>query len=1012
MANLTYPEISEITIAGLPPASLEALISLRNKACESSQGGFKLQSQQRFLRRVLSPDSPVRNLLMIHGTGTGKTCTAIQIAEEYILRPEFQDKKVVVVASSAVQENFRRQLFDMSRVNLDITSGILESKQCTGRRYLDMLLRIENEPKNWNNPDTLDKLERTADRIIDEFYEFMAYGSFGNYINEKEATLKKPDFDKWVHDTFDNRLLLIDEAHNIGESGEGDGIKGITSAVDKLVKTANGLVLVLLTATPMFDTYEEIVFYFNLFLWNDRKQDFKKAMKASDFFTSDATLRGGAPGEQFREMCQNYVSFVKGDNPFTFPFRLPPPVTVDIAPPNTDFLGKRLGPTDKLKYLTVVGTPVSGVQKSVLSGEEKTDKEEKKRLLMQATLSVLPGNKTFKQVFSQAGGQYSYLVEPFLTPEKLPNHATKFATIIKCIQEGEGIALVYSNFVTHGAQMFAMALEEHGFTPASGQPLLSNPAYTGSSKGKYVLLTSTASQAELDKMVDRVKARKNRDGEDIRIIVSSQVVSEGVDFRYVRQIHVMDPWWNMSRIEQVVGRGLRTCSHQLLTFDKQNCTVYLHVVRLGDGRECYDEYTYRVRVESKAMKIARVRKVMAESAMDCPLQNQINSLPEDWQNLSIGQTRSQGHQTATYRLKDMLSPAFDETPDVKECIVTPSKVDPDHVRPLSTYLDVRDELLSKVGLLFIDKPIWDRDQLFSALRPYTKDVIVYNLQQAITSGFRFKDAFNRPSVLESKGDLYVLSPIGIANATLIERTTKPLTRGATDLPTPTKEEEREMEVSDDFLATKRASVKFPGDALVRFTDSTLNGYVFDHALNPGEKRAYLKTKPETLPFGSRLYVPESNYIVLGSETFEPPEPPVGDDGTHFREWNTAVLSKFIENKGKLFASLTSNGKFTISKMKIDKDVVRRVVEKSAKNYNPTVCGTGDNDKGTMLAFAKFVDKNGVGIPPTVKTVPDICAYSELLAREENNCAWITPEELSVLYEGKENKAAFVKEFKA
>ena len=72
MINRTYPEIAEISNDALPPASLEALQSLRNNACESSQGGFKLQSQQRFLRRILSPDSPVRNVLIVHGTGTGK----------------------------------------------------------------------------------------------------------------------------------------------------------------------------------------------------------------------------------------------------------------------------------------------------------------------------------------------------------------------------------------------------------------------------------------------------------------------------------------------------------------------------------------------------------------------------------------------------------------------------------------------------------------------------------------------------------------------------------------------------------------------------------------------------------------------------------------------------------------------------------------------------------------------------------------------------------------------------
>ena len=938
-------------------------------------------------------------------TVTHNTCTSIQIAEEYILRPEFQDQKVLVVASAAVQNNFQVQLFDMSRVNIDVLAGTLESKQCTGRRYLDMLMRIENEPKNWNNPDTRDRLERISKRIIDEFYEFMAYGSFGNYINEKQSSLKKVDFEEWVHATFDNRLVIIDEAHNIGESKDSDGVKGITSAMESLVKTANGLVLVLLTATPMFDTYDEIIFYFNLFLWNERKQDLKKSLKASDFFNSDGTLRGGVAGEEFRKLCQEYVSYVKGDNPFTFPFRLPPPKTITTQP-KVGFTGKTISPDDRLKYISLVESQVAGIQKSILTKEEREDTEERKRQLMLSTIAVLPGHKNFNQVFSLDGKQFRYIGEPFLTPEKIGEHAAKFSTIIKSIEAGEGIALVYSNYVELGSRLFAMALEEHGYTPAFGQTLLAEPSYKGASKGKYILLSSASSEAEIASMIERSKNKKNRDGNDVRIIVSSKIVSEGVDFRYVRQVHIIDPWWNMSRIEQVVGRGLRTCSHQLLPFEKQNCTVYFHVCRTDDGKECYDEYTYRFRVEPKAMRIARVRKVLAESAMDCPLQNQINTLPEDWKNLPVSQTRSEGNQVVNYRLSAMLGPTFDDTPDVAECIVKPMPEDKDHVRPLSTYLDVRDEVLSKAAQLFIDKPIWDRDQLLAAMKPYTKEVVLYNLQHAITSGFRFKDAFNRPATLESKGDLYALSPL---NGTMVERTTKPAPKGRAEFPKPEIEEEKkEIELADDILTIRRASVKLPGDAATRFSEETINGYVFDHEFTDAEKRAYLKAKPSGLPFSDRLYVPESEYIVLGYETFEPAEPPVGDDETQFREWNAALLARFIENKDVLFASLNTTRKFTISKMTIDG---KRKRDKSFKKFEPIVCGTGDNDKPTMLAFAKFIDKNGIGIPSSITRVPDICIYSELLAREEHNCMWITPEELSVLYDSKENKAAFTKEFK-
>ena len=1002
MVNLTHSEISEITNESLPPASIDALKALRNQMCETTQqSGFKLQSQQRFLRRILSPDSPNRSLLMVHGVGSGKTCSAVQVAEEYILRPEFQDKKVMIVASAAVQDNFQTQLFDMSRVNIDTIAGTLESKQCTGRRYLDMLLRIESEPKNWNNPEIRAKLERTANSIIKEFYEFTAYASFGNLILTKLGGTEKDIDREWVHEHFDNRLLIIDEAHNIRESKDEEGMKGVTRALENLVNVADGLVLVLLTATPMYDTFQEIIFFMNLFLWNDRKQKPTESVKITDFFHPDGSLK---PGDGFRKWCQEYVSYVKGENPFTFPFRLPPPKVVSQESITTSFLGKAIPPAERVKYIPLVASDAKGAQLAALKGTEAEDDEEKKRVLMQATIAVTPGNKSFNELFKSVGRQYDYVGERFLTPEKLPEYSAKFVSILNSITSGTGICMVYSNFVALGARLFAMALEEHGFTSYTGTSLLANPSYKGTSKGKYILLTSDFTEAELSKYIAAVKKPNNRDGSQIRVVVAGPIVSEGVDFRYMRQIHVIDPWWNMSRIEQVVGRGLRTCSHQVLPFEEQNCSVYFHVVRTGDGKETFDEYTYRTKVEQKAMKIARVRKVMAESAMDCPLQNQINTLPEDWKNLEIAQTQSEGGTTVTYRLKGMLAPAFDDAPDVAQCIVEPSVEDPEHVRPLSTYLDVRDELLEKIGRLMVNKPIWDRTQLVDALRPYTREVVLFNIQQAVTSGFRFKDSFGRPAILESRGDLYALAPLGTPNDTVVERTTQPPARGNVDLPEVEKEEQV-ADVTPDLLDTKRQAFKFPADATSRFSVEVLNGYIFDHEFTDAEKRAYLKSHPDSLPFAKRLFVEGTDYIVLGKDTYEPPEPPINDDLTAYRAWNAALLKTFIDNKDVLFASLKNN-KLTISKMTIEGDVPKRKREKGSKKFEPIVCDTGDNTTSVMNVFAKYIDKTGNGLPQVKgknMTGPQRCVYIELLAREENNCVWVTPEELSILYDGKAAK---------
>jgi hypothetical protein len=440
--------------------------------------------------------------------------------------------------------------------------------------------------------------------------------------------------------------------------------------------------------------------------------------------------------------------------------------------------------------------------------------------------------------------------------------------------------------------------------------------------------------------------------------------------------------------------------------------VYYHVVRTGDDKECFDEYTYRTKVEQKALKVARVRKVMAESAIDCPLQNGINTLPEDWKTLEITQRQSEGGALVTYRLSGMLAPAFNDAPDVAACVAAPSVADPSHVRPLSTYLDVRDELLVRLADLLLSKPIWDRTDLLTALRPYTKDVVMFNVQQAVASGYRFKDSFGRASILESKGDLYALAPIGVPNATMIDRLSQPAVTSRVDLPRVAPKVAPVMkEVAPDLLEAKRLAYDFPSDALTRFSTEILNGFIVDHEFTEWEKRAYLRTRPAGLPFASRLYVEGTDILVLGKETYEPPEMPVGDDLTAVKAWNARLLKSFIDSKDTLFASL-KGGKLTISKMSVDGDKATRKLDKAGKKFEPIICDTGENNTAAMNAFAKTIDSKGVGLPkvPGAPGKPDKemkgparCVYIELLAREEHMCQWITPEELSVLYDGKAAK---------
>ena len=67
-----------------------------------------------FVRNFLSFQTPYNGLLLFHGLGTGKTCSSIQVCED--MRTYYNQigikKKIIIVASPVVQENYKLQLFD------------------------------------------------------------------------------------------------------------------------------------------------------------------------------------------------------------------------------------------------------------------------------------------------------------------------------------------------------------------------------------------------------------------------------------------------------------------------------------------------------------------------------------------------------------------------------------------------------------------------------------------------------------------------------------------------------------------------------------------------------------------------------------------------------------------------------------------------------------------------------------------------------------------------------------
>jgi superfamily II DNA or RNA helicase len=1013
MVNISRPELKETKAQSLPPASIEALERLRKELCFSSD--FKLQTQQRFLRRILSPESPSRNLLMVHGTGTGKTCTAIQIAEEYILRPEFQDKKVLVLANPSVEENFKSEIFNVNRLDPD-PSGVILSKQCTGRRYLDIIQRAQSKPIRLTDLNGKKEVRDMATKIFGEFYEFQGYRTFANYIETNRPNKTDNDYNKWIHKEFDNRLIIVDEAHNLRVDELSEDLKASKKSaetIEYITKNAKNVTLVLLTATPMYNSFDEIIFYFNLFLWNDKRLDHDKALKVSDFFNENGTFKEGQE-ERFRGFCQDYVSYIKGDNPFTFPFRLPPPEKL-IAQPTLklDFTGNKI--KTQRKYLTLTKSIVSPFQETALRKLEKVETTTDPNLICS-----FPEYRSFPETFETSGEQYAYRkdVEKFLSPSKIATYSSKFAVIMNSINNSSGIVYVYSNLVMNGVIPFAMCLEEHGFSNATADNLLKNPSgeVSKGSKGKYVIFTGKSSDTDITKAILRLKSKDNANGEQIRVIVASPKVSEGVDFKFVRQIHVLDPWFNMSRIEQILGRGMRTCSHDILPFEQQNCTVYLHVCRYSkEDQETVDEYIYRVFVEQKGASIARVKRVIMESSMDCELQNAINNLPKDWRDLKIPQIRSENQEKVKFLLQDMSAPTFQDIITDLACRIDPSKEDDNYERPLSAILDIRDEVFDKLLNLFVKKPIWSSKDLYehASLKQYSKSVLDYLVQNAIESQFKFKAKDGRSGKLQSRGG--ILSLTFEDEDTLIEKLVQFDKGKEIDLPVP---EEKEIAVQDVNIDARREAYDWPAFAK-EFDNEILNWYIIDHELSEQERINYLlnidwlnppiyaKPLVATMKDGKNMYILGSNRIYDENKRMFVP---IGEEKDVYDKWISNTKDEFIDKKDMIFATI-KEGRLVFN---IDNDESLTKIQKAPRSKVVPGLSCVSYNTNQLNLISEWI--SGSKFPESVKTNKPRCVYLDLLIRRailqgKEGIFWLPPQIYEIFLKQDEHRKDIVKRLK-
>ena len=71
-------------------------------------------------------------------------------------------------------------------------------------------------------------------------------------------------------------------------------------------------------------------------------------------------------------------------------------------------------------------------------------------------------------------------------------------------------------------------------------------------------------------------------GTVIKVIMITASGAEGISLKNVRYVHITEPYWHPVRIEQVIGRARRICSHKNLPVQYQTVKVFLYIMQFTE----------------------------------------------------------------------------------------------------------------------------------------------------------------------------------------------------------------------------------------------------------------------------------------------------------------------------------------------------------------------------------------------------------------------------------------------
>jgi hypothetical protein len=395
---------------------------------------------------------------------------------------------------------------------------------------------------------------------------------------------------------------------------------------------------------------------------------------------------------------------------------------------------------------------------------------------------------------------------PFADEKYLEKYSIKFASILKTIKKSTGLVLIYSDMIEQGVLPLALILEQNGFyrecTNGEDQLLdyTANKLKGGGKRrqicyscgevanhdnhineksknyhhfkiAKYILCfgeTKDIIKVTKDEAFKKFSNDKNLRGEEIKIFIGTRVISEGLDFKRLRQVHIIEPWYNLSRNEQIIGRAIRNYSHINLTPEENNVEIYQYAsVLKNQNKETIDIKNYRI-AENKDVIIKSINRIMKESAVDCVFLRNSNIVDT---NKKVKQISSSG-KVYDIHIKDT---EYSQICDYKKnCNYTCNWMPNPRIKyPINTdtynirfALNDIEKVKKLIKSMFRENIIFSLDIIVNKIKNIINDIDDLYIYSALDDLVENKneviyDKFSRKGYIIYRGDYYIFQPFDL-----------------------------------------------------------------------------------------------------------------------------------------------------------------------------------------------------------------------------------------------------------